>query len=459
MVDETRILHKRSDQENRSPDANDLSLGEIAVNTHDGRMFIKRDRDGSEEIVPIGEEGAVDRVYYVSKNGNDSNGGQTLGDSFRTLDQAITTITQEREDFLSENPNEPFRSTIYLKTGDYTVSNPLSLPPFTTIIGDNLRSVTIVPETNNEDIFYVNTGCYIAGITFRGFVSPAAAVAYDPNPNTIPVITSSPYIQNCSCITTTGTGMRIDGSVVGGLRSMLADGYTQFNENGIGVHLLNRGYAQLVSIFTIACDKGILTQSGGQCSLSNSNCSFGNFGLVSEGVSNEISSGTVSGSYIIGSTNITVASSTMPKYNQAVLFDSEPNRYYTVLDVVESSNTNEYVVTLLQPIDQPVPDSTTVRFFQRSLITASAITFEYVGAGTDIPAVLPQNGGIPIQENEVVDDEDFGGQVYFTSTDQLGDFRIGNQLTISRADGTITGTAFDRSLFNVLTPYILALED
>jgi hypothetical protein len=104
-----------------------------------------------------------------------------------------------------------------------------------------------------------------------------------------------------------------------------------------------------------------------------------------------------------------------------------------------------------------------VNFFQRSLITASSHTFEYVGSGTNTFTAIPQNGGIPIQENEVLEDSDASatpnfGLVYFTSTDHLGDFRIGGELTINREEGTITGDTFDRSLFAVLTPYILALE-
>ena len=71
---------------------------------------------------------------------------------------------------------------------------------------------------------------------------------------------------------------------------------------------------------------------------------------------------------------------------------------------------------------------------------------------------LPQAGGIPIQANEVVDDDDGRGKVFYTSTDQAGDFRVGSELIFNRSSGTITGDTFDRSLFAVLTPYILAIE-
>jgi hypothetical protein len=100
--------------------------------------------------------------------------------------------------------------------------------------------------------------------------------------------------------------------------------------------------------------------------------------------------------------------------------------------------------------------NSTVSFHQGSYISSSGHTFEYVGSGTTIATALPYLGGVPIQENEVT--ELRGGKVYFTSTDQLGDFRIGTGLVINRVDGTITGRTFNKALFAVMTPYILAIE-
>ena len=101
----------------------------------------------------------------------------------------------------------------------------------------------------------------------------------------------------------------------------------------------------------------------------------------------------------------------------------------------------------------------TISFKQRSVITSSSHTFEYVGAGTNTFTAIPQNGGIPKREREVVyDSETNEGLVVFTSTDQLGDFRIGAELTIKRQEGRIVGETFERSLYAILTPYILALE-
>jgi hypothetical protein len=263
------VIFKRSAEPGKIPNTSDIPLGQIAINTHDGKMFLQREEGSNNYVIQIGA-GSVPNVYYVSKNGVDSNDGLSLSSPFLTIAQALSVATTG--------------STVFVKSGDYTELNPLTVPAGVSIVGDNLRTVTVRPLINNEDLFYVNNKCYLTGMTFRSHVSPAAAVAFNPD-SSAGNITTSPYVQNCSSITTTGTGMRIDGSVVGGTRSMVLDAYTQFNEGGIGVHIINSGYAQLVSLFTICCTESVLCESGGQCSITNSNSSFGTRGLVADGLS------------------------------------------------------------------------------------------------------------------------------------------------------------------------------
>ena len=90
------------------------------------------------------------------------------------------------------------------------------------------------------------------------------------------------------------------------------------------------------------------------------------------------------------------------------------------------------------------------------MASASSHTFEYVGSGTDINTCLPQTGGVPIQENEVVMRR--GGRVYYTSTDHKGDFRIGEGLVINQNTGTLSGRVFAKSLFGIITPFVLSIE-
>lgn len=438
----TKVQLRRTSVPGKIPTVEQLVDGEIAINTHDGKMFFRRDANGVLSIVEVGVDAAVQNVLYVSKSGNDnSNDGRSMDKTFLTIAKALSVATSG--------------TTIFVKSGDYTEVNPLQVPAGVSIVGDNLRTTTVRPLTTNQDIFHVRNSCYITGFTFRSHVNGAAAVAFPATGAGF--ITTSPYIQNCSSITTNGVGMRVDGARAAGLRSMVTDSFTQINSGGIGVHILNKGYAQLVSIFTVFCDVGILCESGGQCSITNSNCSFGNYGLKANGKSELLYTGSVVSDRSKGFDTITLNNlSVKPKYGDAIKFDSH-ELYYTVINSSPLiSNTS--TVTLDTGIDSPVFSSNTASFYQRSLITASGQTFEYVGCGTNVATALPSAGAFPIQDNEVVDDEDRGGRVFYTSTNQTGDFRVGSELIFNRASGTITGDTFDRSLFAVLTPYILAIE-
>jgi hypothetical protein len=378
-------------------------------------------------------------TLYVSKDGNDNNNGQTLETAFLTIKTAMA--------------NAAPGTTVFLKSGDYTENNPVTIPPRVALVGDGLRTVSVRPANRTQDIFYVSNACYITGLTFRDHEAPAAAVAYNPDGSAGNIFTS-PYVQNCSSITTTGKGMYIDGSKVGGLRSMVLDAYTQFNQGGIGIHIDNQGYAQLVSIFSICCEVGVLCTNGGFCSVTNSNSSFGNFGLKASGTSGVKYTGRTNRVDQIGRNIVIADLDRVPIVNDAVSFDNGAT-FFTVQSATPLVN-GQSTITLLESVVIPLPINRLASFYSRSLITASSHTFEYVGSGTNLFEAVPELGGVPIQANEIIEED--GGRVFFTSTDQIGDFRIGGDLTVNRASGTISGRTFDRSLFAVLTPYILAIE-
>ena len=102
------------------------------------------------------------------------------------------------------------------------------------------------------------------------------------------------------------------------------------------------------------------------------------------------------------------------------------------------------------------PDKSQVNFYNRSYMSASGYLFEYVGAGSNYGALPFVGRADPVQEREVIQLNN--GKVFFTSTDQNGDFRIGPGLVISQATGVLSGRTFTKSLFANLTPFILAIE-
>jgi hypothetical protein len=112
-------------------------------------------------------------------------------------------------------------------------------------------------------------------------------------------------------------------------------------------------------------------------------------------------------------------------------------------------------VSVNDVIPYSVQEGTPVYFHKQSRILASGHSFEYIGSGTSITTALPAAGGVPIQENET--DSRNGGIVIFTSTDQSGNFRIGDGVVINQQTGNISGQSYSKSLFSQMTPYILAL--
>jgi hypothetical protein len=145
----------------------------------------------------------------------------------------------------------------------------------------------------------------------------------------------------------------------------------------------------------------------------------------------------------------------------ALVYDLEKGGNYNAITAGKSyfaTPGTRHLVQLEESVSDPglFPDGAICTFYQRSYMSASGYLFEYVGAGTNYGA-LPQRGiKDPVQAKEVVQLNN--GKVFFTSTDQNGDFRIGTGLVISQATGVLSGRTFTKSLFANLTPFILAIE-
>ena len=524
-------------------------------------------------------------TIWVTKDGNDSNTGLLEGDAKATVGGAAAVA-------------EP-GDTIVIRPGVYTENNPIGLRTDVTVTGQDLRLVTIRPLNVTKDVFHVRRGCLIENINFAGSSVSIAhtgcgAVAF---PSTVPAEYAvsgyiapgpttegptgrwrSPYIRNCTNFMTGSIGMKVNGdhataSTPGNdLKCMVCDSFTQYNENGIGVSITNNGYAQLVSIFTINCDIGIYADSGGSCDLTNSNSSFGNFGLYAVGIGSTEFTGTV-GTYppTRGQTGVdagsdivafeSIGNSRRPYDGQTIFFKINLNNYpdavgsgviqapmvdiqeiivtnggsgysaaspptviirdssdnsqqpkgpqgiiaelsptidevsgvITAIDIVNSgrnylSTQNLEVVidggsataeVVTRPIYYAVDSATensagisTVTFtefipyelfggeqvsFRRiSRILTSSHSFEYIGTGTDINTATPFTGGVPIKANEIVALD--GAQIPFTSTDQKGNFDIGEGFQINQPTSTIRGRDFSKAIQAEVTPLILALR-
>lgn len=273
------------------PTVQETNLKELRVNYYDGDLYIKRYRPGiGSDIVNIGAGSTVSNVLYVTVDGKDTNTGKKLGDAKKTIEAAVSIAKAG--------------DIIKVSSGSYTINNPVIVPDQVSIVGDSLREVTITPA-NNADLFHIGAGNYFAWMSFHGSPNSNAIFAFDPNyPR---YINQSPYIQNCTNFIQNSIGLRIDGRyAIGPLKSMVLDSYTQNQSNGIGISITNEGYAQLVSLFTICNNIGVFCGSGGACDLTNSNSSFGNYALVSDGVGPRKYSGVVTSQAEVNSDTFTI---------------------------------------------------------------------------------------------------------------------------------------------------------
>ena len=320
----------------------------------------------------------------------------------------------------------------------------------------------------------------------------------------LPIIEASPYIQNSSLISFLGgSGCEIDGAKVAtpnvprpGLKqnaqgatvaqfdpqgkSMVANAFTIICFGGTAYNVSNDGYTQLVSVFAIFCQDGILVQSGGYASVTNSASNFGTYSLRSTGFRAEAynfdvgtiqsitddvdGNGVATGRQIIqiGGTTLTGVpvedyiikidgyTSTDPAVehiiletevvsgsagsqivakittNRAMDYSAGGNRY-------QSSNDPAFAAGSL-PLSNLV--GATVRLHRPSVCNSSSHTWEYAGSGNTY-AALPQNGGVGLGTAYEAAEESFG-QVYTSGTNEFGDFKVGNFVTIFNRTGAIS---------------------
>jgi len=173
----------------------------------------------------------------------------------------------------------------------------------------------------------------------------------------------------------------------------------------------------------------------------------------------ELTNGSVTGIQMVsngrGYTSVPNVTISAPQSGtQAVGVAQSLPTYYVVNSATPVVN-GITTVTLADNVPYAVGVGSTVPFFRQSKILSSSHAFEYIGSGNTIASALPQRGGASIPENET--NSLNGGLVVYTSTNEKGDFKIGDGVIINQQTGSISGDAYTRSLFANITPYILAL--
>ena len=309
-----------------------------------------------------------------------------------------------------------------------------------------------------------------------------------------PIIEASPYTQNASVISFRGGGgALVDGSKVKqpncpfpGLepdgtasfpnqgKSMVAAAFTIVSFGGTGYKVIEDGYTQLVSVFVIFCQDGVLCESGGYASITNSATNFGTFALRGTGFRRECYTFDVGTVNVVsqtptGRTTLTIGGiGREPLEHYIVKFDgyrnADPEKEFFIdsvssvtvgppfsatltiddgigngLTLIEEAtgNTIAGLAALQAALTPSGASNATIKLHRPSIVNSSSHTWEFAGSGTNYLA-LPENGGTKVEAFEQVSEN--YGRVYVSGTDELGDFKVGTFARIENRTGNITFT-------------------
>jgi hypothetical protein len=307
-------------------------------------------------------------TLFVSTNGDDLlNRGNIFVSPYRTLTKALSEASSG--------------DTIKIMPGTYQEIFPLTVPEGVSIIGENLRSVTIVPTlaTKNNNAFLLNGQSTVSNLTVANFYSPGHAFSFASGMN---VTSRSPYVQNVSVITqgsvTTvddprgfnqgdaGKGALVDGSVVSATSneaSMLFHSVTFITPGVNALTVTNGSRVEWLSGFTYFANNGIYATQG-------------TLGFAGQGV----------------------------KFGAEIRSIASANVYGKNGVVADGADVLIYLINH---------------------------NFGYVG--TD--EFKDNDQTQVIQENEVI--ELNSGKIYYSSQSQNGDFRIGNSFYVDFTKGNV----------------------
>jgi hemin uptake protein HemP len=128
------IKLKRSATQNSIPTTSALALGEVAINTYDGKMYIKKSVGGTETVVEVGGGGAVSSSF-------------TVYEYTATANQTTFSGSDGNSNTLAYDTDTPPKILVYLNgvlldfTTDYTASNGTSVVLTSAAVANDLVQI------------------------------------------------------------------------------------------------------------------------------------------------------------------------------------------------------------------------------------------------------------------------------------------------------------------------------
>ena len=149
-----------------------------------------------------------------------------------------------------------------------------------------------------------------------------------------------------------------------------------------------------------------------------------------------------------------------PSAGANVVFATQPNTVYKLVQVLSLTGTTQGAQSAFFQIspdmsvfNSPADETGITTRIRYSQVRLTGHDFLDIGTGsfdeTNYPGGTPEN--VPNQANETVDNN--GGRVFYTSTDQDGNFRVGELFTIEQSTGiaTLNADAFNIAGLSELT--------
>ena len=269
--------------------------------------------------------------------------------------------------------------TILVMPGTYQEQLPLVVPEFVSVVGTDIRNVIITPDTSSqsEDVFHLSDKSVISNLTIKDFYYDSVnntGYAFRFAPNAV-MSDRSPYIQNVTVIT---NPISPGGSDAG--RGAWIDG-DELNSASPRATMLFH------SCTFISPGADVINMTNGvRVEWLNSFTYFANRGLYAF-------NGTEGRTSIDGSTTI---------YGAELRSIGSANVYGTYGAVADGADCLMYLIQH---------------------------NFAYIGAGSDSTNDLD----LVVQANEVV--ETNSGQIHYVSTDQVGNFRVGDNFFVNFETG------------------------
>ena len=119
---------------------------------------------GGSPLLPRWEKNNVtDSVYYVTKDGSDTNSGRNISRGFASLRHACDTIGALTG---ANAPSATNPITIFVKAGTYEEQLPIVVPEFVSVIGDNLRTSVLKPAAGNSNMQAIVLGANVTHLKF-----------------------------------------------------------------------------------------------------------------------------------------------------------------------------------------------------------------------------------------------------------------------------------------------------